>query len=316
MTLATEQIRALKQNFELRKRTHQGQEVWSARDLQTLFGYETWTKFRNVIFKAMNAMETAGVDPDRHFMQAEELVDRDMGGRRPRENFFMSRAGAYMLALETDSKEYEAASFARAYFSAQARQAELHQLQAQIEAEEHDLDRLDARSKLSVEERGLQDALWSAGINGPGIANIREEGNKAFFGGFSTEDIRWRLGIGGTKRSPADFLSTPVVLAKALIASLTKKKITEDGEHGQLRVAQTHVDHNKHVRKALLESGVVPEQSEPQEDIRLVEKRVKARKKVATRVEALPTLAIGDAQVIAVRPNVQQSQHPALFDLE
>lgn len=316
MTLATEQIKALKQSFELRKKMHMGQEVWSARDLQDLFGYKSWSKFRNLLFRAMNAMDTSGVDPDKHFMQMEEMVDRDMGGRRPRENFFMSRAGAYMLALETDSKEYEAASFARTYFSAQTRHAELAQLQSQIEADEADLDRLDARGKLSVEERGLQDALWSAGIKGAGIANIREEGNKAFFGGFSTEDIRWRLGIGGTKRTPSDFLSTPIVLAKALVASLTKKKINENGEHGQLRIAQTHVEHNQHVRKALIDSGVAPEKSEPQEDIRLVAKRVKARKKVATRVEALPTLNIGESQVISMRPNLQQSQHPPLFEME
>jgi DNA-damage-inducible protein D len=316
MTLATEQIKALKNSFELRKRTHMGQEVWSARDLQDLFGYRHWSTFRNVIFKAMNAMETSGVDPDKHFTQIEELVDRDSGGRRPRENFFMSRAGAYMLALETDSKEYEAAAFARTYFSAQTRSAELAQLKSQIEADERDLDRLDARGKLSVEERGMQDALWGAGINGAGIANIREEGNKAFFGGYSTEDIRWRLGIGGTKRSPADFLSTPIVLAKALIASLTKKKIAEDGEHGQLRIAQTHVQHSQHVRKALVDSGVAPEKSEPQEDIRLVAKRVKSRKKVSSRAEALPTIYVGESRVISMSPSLQQGQHPPLFELD
>lgn len=316
MTLATEQIKALKQSFERRKRTHRGEEVWSARDLQDLFGYKSWSKFRNVLFRAMNAMETSGVDPDKHFMQVEELVDRDTGGRRPRENWFMSRAGAYMLALETDTKEYEAASFARTYFSAQTRFAEVAQIQSQIEADERDLERLDARGKLSVEEKGLQDALWEVGIKGAGIANIREEGNKALFGGFSTEDIRWRLGIGGTKRSPADFLSSPIVLAKALAASLTQRRITEEGEKGQLRIAQTHVNHNKHVRRVLIDSGVTPEKSEPQEDIREVAKRVKARRKVATRVEALPTLTIGEAQIISAGPSLQHGQHPPLFDLE
>lgn len=316
MTLAADQIRALMTAFERHKKSHQGVEVWSARDLMDLFGYKSWSKFRNILFRAMNALETSGIDPEPHFMQVKELIDRDSGGKRARENFYTTRPGAYMLALETDTKEFEAASFARVYFSAQARQAELAQIQSQLEADERDFERLDARQRLTIEERGFQDALWQIGINGAGITNIREEGNKALFGGFSTEDIRWRLGIGGTRRTPSDFLSTPIVLAKALAASLTQKRVVEDGERGLLRVGASHVKHNEHVRKALVDSGVIPEKSEPQEDIRLVEKRMKARKKVSTRLEALPALTVGEEKIIATQRPVQGGEHPPLFDID
>lgn len=313
MTLKTDQIQALMDAFERRKKSHKGTEVWNARDLMVLFGYTNWQQFRNLIFRAMDAMEKSGADPDDHFIQFEELILRESGGKRARESFLTSRAGAYLLTLETDTKEYEAAAFARVYFSTQARRAELADIQAQLEAEDRDLQRLDARSKLQTEEKGFQDILWSIGIKGAGIARIREEGNKILFGGYTTEDIRWRMGIGGTKRTPSDFLPTEVVLAKALAAALTRKKVTEEQQVGELIVGVTHVNHNRRIRQALIESGVYPEKSEPQEDIRLVERRIKARKKVASRAEPIPTLSVGGSKVVAMRPSIQQATHPSLF---
>jgi len=221
-----------------------------------------------------------------------------------------------MLAQETNSQEYEAASFARAYFSVQTRQAELAQIQSQIEAEERDAERLDARSKLRIEEKGFQDVMWQAGVSGLGISRIREEGNKALFGGFSTEDIRWRLGIGGTKRAPSDFLPTAVVLAKALATALTQKRVMEDGQRGECTIGPTHVKHNQHVRKALIESGVYPEKVDPEEDIRIVEKRIKARKKIATRTETVPSISMGQVSIIGIRDRVQSGEHPPLFDVD
>ena len=317
MVLMASQIKELMDAFERHKKRHQGVDVWSARDLMALFGYKSWQKFRNLLFRAANALEKSEVDPDNHFIQTVEMVAIGSGAQRGRENFYMTRLGAYMLTLETDTKAYEAASFAKTYFSAQTRYAEVVQerLQEVIEAEQRDFHRLDARQKLMAEEKGFQDILWTAGVDGPGIARVREAGNRALFGGHSTEDMRWKLGIGGTKRTPADFLPTPVVLAKALAASLTQKRVIEDGQRGELRIGDTHLRHNQHVRKALIESGFYPEKSEPQEDIRLVEKRMKARKKVAARMEAVPAISMGSEKVLMVRPSIQAGEHPPLFDL-
>lgn len=316
MTLEGNQIQALMDSFEGRKKSHQGNEVWGARDLMNLFGYKSWQKFRNVMFRAMNAMEKAGANPDDHFIQVDEMFIGANESNRYRENYWMSRAGAHMLALETSTVEYEAAAFARVYFSTQTRRMELLEpLIREIEKEQHDVLRVEARQKLVIEEKGLGETLWNHGVDQAGLISIKQQGNIALFGGKNTEDMRWKLGIGGTKRAIADFISTPVILAKALIASLTQKKVNEENQWGTLAIGPTHVQHSQNVRKALLESGVVPENSGPEEDIKLVEKRLSARKKIGVRNQLIahPIVSAVEPRPVAQKERIEAIQ-PRLFD--
>lgn len=311
MVFQQDQIRTLVQSFEKLKFEHQDTDAWSGRDLMKLFGYASWQKFRNVIFRAMDALETNKIEPEEHIIQVDKVSIGGNAAKRKMEDFTLTRLGAYMVAQEASSKEYEAAAYARVYFAGQTRKMEIiEQEMLDFMAQQMEHDRLQAREQLKKEERGFASTLLDHGVDRPGLVSIQDQGNKVLFDGKNTEDMRWKLGIGGTKRAIADFLPTPVVLAKALAASLTKKKVLDENQRGTLQIGETHVQHNNNVRKALLESGVVPEESQPQEDIRVVAKRMKGN------LRAVNTKTIS-FQAVPEREELRRERgndHQSLFD--
>ena len=59
------------QSFEsLKQANPHGAEFWSARDLQSLLGYNHWRSFEKAISKAINSCEQSGNEPEHHFARA------------------------------------------------------------------------------------------------------------------------------------------------------------------------------------------------------------------------------------------------------
>lgn len=52
-----------------------GVEVWFARDLQKLLGYDKWQRFQGVIARAEIACEQAGNNPADYFTGAGKMVE-------------------------------------------------------------------------------------------------------------------------------------------------------------------------------------------------------------------------------------------------
>lgn len=55
---------------------HNGQERWSARDLQDLMGYSKWQEFEKVIEKAKMAIRNSDLEPLDHFTGARKVIKR------------------------------------------------------------------------------------------------------------------------------------------------------------------------------------------------------------------------------------------------
>lgn len=51
-----------------------GAEFWSARDLQEFFEYSTWQKFKSLITRAVESVQTAGLCPEDHFNRGVKMV--------------------------------------------------------------------------------------------------------------------------------------------------------------------------------------------------------------------------------------------------
>jgi DNA-damage-inducible protein D len=66
----------------IRKVAGNGQEFWSARELQPLLEYSSWDKFKRVISKAMTACEKSGQAVENHFSQVGKMVDLGSGASR------------------------------------------------------------------------------------------------------------------------------------------------------------------------------------------------------------------------------------------
>ena len=259
-------------------------ECWSARELQTILGYAEWRNFLNAIEKAKNACETAGEQLQHHFVDVSKMVDIGSGTQRRIDDIALTRYACYLIAQNGDPTKKPEIAFAQTYFAVQTRRQEL------IEQRLLDRDRVSAREKLSKTENKLSGIIYERGVDEKGFAIIRSEGDKALFGGRSTQDMKRKLAV-PDGRPLADFLPTLTIKAKDFAAELTNHNVVDKDLRGQSRIQQEHIDNNLAVRKILHERGVKPEQLPPAEDVKKVERRIKSEeKKVVEKPDKIKTL--------------------------
>jgi DNA-damage-inducible protein D len=243
-----------------------GIECWSARELQEILGYSKWDNFLKVIEKAKASCINAGGSVADHFAETGKMIDLAKGARREVTDFALTRYACYLVAQNGDASKSEIA-FAQTYFAVQTRKQEI------IEQRLLDVARVSAREKLSKSEKKLSGIIFERGIDENGFAIIRSKGDKALFGGFSTNDMKRKLGVPGN-RPLADFLPTLTIKAKDFATELTSHNVTEKDLKGESPISKEHVDNNLAVRKMLQERGVKPEALPPSEDVKKVQRKL------------------------------------------
>ncbi len=265
-----EEILALFRQFESIANEYEGIECWSARELSKLLGYSQWRNFENIIEKAKMACVNAGQEIAYHFADVSKMIMLAKGAQREVNDYMLTRYACYLIAQNGDSRKPEIA-FAQNYFAVQTRRAELVQ-QRMLEYE-----RVQARAKLAETEKVLSGVLYERGVDQKGFAIIRSKGDKALFN-LDTAQLKRRLGAPGS-RPVADFLPTISIKAKDFAAEMTSVNVQQKNLHGQVGIEREHVDNNAAVRQMLLQRGIVPEQLPPGEDVKKVERRLKAEEK-------------------------------------
>lgn len=115
----------MQSDFErIKKRTEDGQEYWTSRELYAAMGYSTYQKFSRVISKAIEVAKSKGMDVNDHFNQTVEMVRLGSGTFRKVENLHLSRMACMIVAENADSKKPQV-QMAREYFSQQVTATEL-----------------------------------------------------------------------------------------------------------------------------------------------------------------------------------------------
>lgn len=101
-------------------------EVWSARDLMPFAGYKAWQDWSRAINRAIDSVNTSGLDASEHFRGAPKMVALGSGARREVEDVELTRYACYILFQNADARKPEVAA-AQQYFAVKTRQAEVAQ---------------------------------------------------------------------------------------------------------------------------------------------------------------------------------------------
>lgn len=100
-----------------------GQEYWSARDLQELLDYTEWRNFEDAIERGSISCKNNGHNPSDHFVAANKMIKTGKGAERSVDDFNLTRLGCYFTAMNGDPRK-EKVSQAQLYFVVKTREAE------------------------------------------------------------------------------------------------------------------------------------------------------------------------------------------------
>jgi len=270
----------LNKTFEESAYTQNGVEYWMARDIQKLLDYAEWRNFLLVVDKAKIACMNSGQNIGDHFVDVNKTIPMPKGAEKDIQDIMLTRFACYLIAQNGDPRK-EQIAFAQSYFAIQTRKQEL--LEERIAL----VERIRAREKLADTELELSGVAYERGVDGEGFARLRSKGDHALFGGYTTLDMKKKLGM-PEKRPLADFLPTITIKAKDLAAEITSFNTKKNNLRGESAITGEHVKNNRDVRDLLGKSGIRPEALPPEEDIKKLQRRLQSEgKKIAKDVKKI-----------------------------
>ena len=100
--IKSEAIQNFLARFESIACEYEGVECWSARELYPILGYAKWQTFENVLGKAKEACQNAGVETSNHFTGISKTILMPKGASKDIEDFMLTRYACYLVAQNGD----------------------------------------------------------------------------------------------------------------------------------------------------------------------------------------------------------------------
>ncbi|MCU7813762.1 MAG: DNA damage-inducible protein D [Candidatus Thiodiazotropha sp. (ex Rostrolucina anterorostrata)] len=254
-------------------------EFWLARDLQAMLGYAKWDNFSRVVEKAKISCKTAGYKIKDHFLDVRKMVELGSSAQRQINDIALTRYACYLIAQNGDPSK-EQIAFAQTYFAVQTRKQEL------IEKRIAEVERLDARKRLTASEKELSGIIYERVGDQKSFGRIRSKGDAVLFGGLTTKDMKHRLDMPAS-RALADFLPMITIKAKDFANEITNFNIKRDDLRNEQDISREHVSNNRDVRDLLGKRKIIPERLPAEEDAKKVERRLASdEKKLSKNIDS------------------------------
>jgi DNA-damage-inducible protein D len=249
-----------------------GEEYWSARSLMLKLGYKRWDYFIKAIQDAIHNLQTNEQKPENHISYIRKKVPLGSGAEREIDDYYLSRFGCYLIAMNGDPRKPEIAA-AQIYFAVTTRAHEIHQLRMEQE------QRLETRLRVSESFKQLAAASSVAGVLSENFGLFVDAGYLGLHHA-TVEELKAKKGvppqedyldnIGREELSAIDFKNTQ-----------TEGKLRYDQVDNEDTAIKTHFFVGGEVRKAIEAiHAPMPETLPPAPSIRkMVEERRRAARK-------------------------------------
>lgn len=243
---------------KVKQTTAQGVEIWFARDVQPLLGYQRWESFTDVINRARMACASANVEPENHFRDITKKVPIGSGAMAEKGDCVLSRYACYLIAMNGDSGKPEI-GLAQTYFAVQARKQELRSEAGNIEK------RIELRERVSEAVKELGNAAKEAGVQNYAI--FHDAGYRGLYG-LNLRAIKARKGI-GEKEQLFDRAGRAELAANEFRLTQAEERLKVNNINNHRDACLAHEQVGTEVRKAIERiGGTMPEDLPPEPSIK------------------------------------------------
>jgi DNA-damage-inducible protein D len=253
-----------------------GEEVWYARELQTVLEYAQWRNFEAVISKAKIACEQSGNSILDHFADVSKTIEMPKNATKDIDDYMLSRYACYLIVMNGDPRK-EVIALGQTYFAVKTRQQEvIENFDNLSEAQK----RLAIRNEIINHNKALADAANKAGITEPvEYAVFQNWGYKGLYGGMDMKAIHAHKGLKKNQKI-LDHMGSTELAANLFRATQAEEKLRRDNVKGKNNANKTHYEVGAKVRETIAElGGTMPEDlPTPDKSIKQIEREIEKKK--------------------------------------